>query len=135
MRRAAACAVAMLLAAACSSIGRGGSVDAVTVTPASAGHSIELRQGQELLVRLPGDSVNGYRWLLPAAPSDVLQLEGLPSFEHDPTAPGAAATPRVEIWRFTPAHKGRQVLRFDYRRPWETDAPPLRHLSFTVTVR
>ena len=44
-------------------------------------------------------------------------------------------TPGVEIWRFTTAHKGQQILLFDYRRPWDTEAPPLRQLSFTVTVR
>jgi len=27
------------------------------------------------------------------------------------------------------------VLVFDYRLPWEPDAPPARQLSFTVTVR
>ena len=107
----------------------------MTVTPESAGRPIELREDQALLVRLPSNSVNGYRWLLAAAPSDVLKLEGLPSFEHDPVAPGAVGAPGVEIWRFTPAHKGQQVLLFDYRRPWETEAPPLRELSFTITVR
>jgi inhibitor of cysteine peptidase len=120
---------------ACSSIDRGGSAIAVTITPESAGRPIELRRDQELLVRLPSNSANGYRWLLAAAPSVVLKLEGLPAFEHDPAIPGAVGTAGVEIWRFTTAHKGRQILLFDYRLPWETDAPALRQLSFTVTVR
>ena len=123
------------MSACSSSIGRGGSVGAVTVTPENAGRPIELGQDQELLVRLPSNSASGYRWLLAAAPSDVLKLEGLPSFEHDPAVPGAVGTSGVEIWRFAPAHKGQQVLLFDYRLPWETDAPAVRQLSFTVTVR
>ncbi len=86
-------------------------------------------------MRLPSNSANGYRWLLAAAPSDVLKLEGLPAFEHDPIGPGVMATAGVEIWRFAPAHTGEQVLLFDYRLPWETDTPALRQLSFTVTVR
>ena len=107
----------------------------MTITPESAGQTIELRKDQELRVRLPINTGNGYRWLLAAAPSDVLKLEGLPAFEHDPARPGVGGTPGVEIWRFTTAHKGQQILLFDYRRPWDTEAPPLRQLSFTVTVR
>jgi predicted secreted protein len=125
----------LLLVSACSSIGRGGPVPAVTITPENAGRTIVLEEDQQLLVRLPSNSVNGYRWLLAAAPSDVLKLEGLPAFEHDPAGPGVAPTTGVEIWRFTTAHKGQQLLLFDYRLPWATDAPALRQLSFTVTVR
>ena len=125
----------LLLVSACSSVGRSGSTIAVTITPENAGRTIELRKDQELLVRLPSNSANGYRWLLAAAPSDVLKLEGLPAFEHDPAVSGGLATAGVEIWRFTTPHTGQQVLLFDYRLPWETDAPAVRQLSFTVTVR
>ncbi len=125
----------LLLVSACSSIGRGEPAVAVTITPDNAGRTIELRKDQALLVRLPSNAVNGYRWLLAAAPSDVLKLEGLPAFEHDPAGPRVAPNAGVEIWRFTTPHAGQQVLLFDYRLPWETDSPALRQLSFTVTVR
>jgi inhibitor of cysteine peptidase len=105
----------------------------VMITPESAGRTIELRWDQELLVRLPNNPVTGYRWSLAAAPAAVLKLEGLPALEREPNGPGGVAV--VEIWRFTTAHTGQQVLVFDYRLPWEIDAPPARRLSFTVTVR
>jgi inhibitor of cysteine peptidase len=128
--------VALVLVSACSSTTvRGPALSAVVVTPESAGRTIELREDQELLIRLPSNSVNGYRWLLAAAPSTVLKLEGLPAFERDPVNSSIVGTPGVEIWRFSTGHKGQQVLLFDYRLPWMTDAPPLRQLSFTVTVR
>jgi inhibitor of cysteine peptidase len=122
--------VSLLLVAACSLAGRGAPGGAVMITPESNGRTIELRSDQELLVRLPGNPAMGYRWSLAAAPAAVLKLEGLPAVERDP-----GGGPVVEIWRFTTAHTGRQVLVFDYRLPWETDAPPARQLSFTVTVR
>jgi predicted secreted protein len=103
------------------------------ITPESAGRTIEIRSDQELLVRLPNNPATPYRWSLAAAPAAVLKLEGLPAIERDPNGPGGVAV--VEIWRFTTAHTGQQVLVFDYRLPWETDAPPARQLSFTVTVR
>ena len=103
------------------------------ITPESAGRTIELRWDQELLVRLPNNPATGYRWSLAAAPATVLKLEGLPALERDPNGRGGAAV--VEIWRFTTVHAGQQVLVFDYRLPWETDAPSARQLSFTVTVR
>ncbi len=103
------------------------------ITPESNGRTIELRAEQELLVRLPGNPATGYRWSLAAAPAAVLKLEGPPALERA-AGPGAGG-PVVEIWRFTTAHRGQQILVFDYRLPWETEAPPARQLSFTVTVR
>jgi inhibitor of cysteine peptidase len=124
--------VLLFLVAACSLAGRGAPGGAVLITPESNGRTIELRSDQELLVRLPGNPAMGYRWSLAAAPAAVLKLEGLPALERDSAGAGG---PVVEIWRFTTAHTGQQVLIFDYRLPWETDAPPARQLSFTVTVR
>ena len=103
----------------------------MTITPEAAGRTIELRSDQELLVCLPSNPATGYRWSLAAAPADVLQLEALPAFERSAGTVGAG----IEIWRFTLARKGQQILRFDYRLPWEADAPPARQLSFIVTVR
>ena len=123
--------VALIAACASSDFGARG---AVLITPESAGRTIELRSGQELLVRLPSNPGPGYRWALAAAPADVLKLEGLPSFERNPSASNTPSAPGFEIWRFTLARKGQQVLTFDYRLPWDGDAPPARQLSFTITV-
>jgi len=106
----------------------------VTITPESAGRTIELRSDQGLLVRLPSNPATGYRWSLAAAPADVLKLEGPPAVERNPAGAGMGA-PGIEIWRFSLARKGQQTPRFDYCLPWESDAPPGRQLSFTVTVR
>jgi len=128
--------VLLFLVAASASIGLGGSHAGgwVTITPESAGRTIELRSDQELLVRLPSNPATGYRWSLAAAPADVLKLEGPPAVERNP-AGAALGAPGIEIWRFSLARKGQQILRFDYCLPWESDAPPARQLSFTVTVR
>jgi predicted secreted protein len=124
--------VSAFLFTACSPAAHPASGGAVMITPESAGRTVELRWDQELLVRLPNNPATPYRWSLAAAPTAVLKLEGLPAIERDP---GGAVERVVEIWRFTTAHTGQQVLIFDYRLPWETDAPPARRLSFTVTVR
>jgi len=127
--------VSLLMVAACARSGRAGADIVVMVTPESAGRPIELRFDQALLVRLPRNLVTGYRWSLAAAPGDVLKLEGLPAIERDAIGPGGVGAPGSEIWRFTTARKGQQILVFDYRLPWDADTPPLRQLSFTVTVR
>ena len=94
------------------------------ITPENAGRPIEIRWDLVLLVRLPNYPATAYRWSLAAAPATVL--------ERDPAVAGG---PFVEIWRFTTVHTGQQQLVFDYRLPWQPDAPPARQLSFTVTVR
>jgi inhibitor of cysteine peptidase len=124
----------IVLAGACASTDFGPH-GAVMITPESAGRTIELQSGQELLVRLPSNPATGYRWALAAAPAEVLKLEGLPSFERNPNGANTPSAPGFEIWRFTLARKGQQVLTFDYRLPWDGDAPPAHQLSFTVTVR
>ncbi|HKQ65527.1 MAG TPA: protease inhibitor I42 family protein [Methylomirabilota bacterium] len=124
----------IVLAGACASTDFGPH-GAVMITPENAGRTIELRSGQELLVRLPSNPAMGYRWALAAAPADVLKLEGLPSFERNPNGANRPGAPGFEVWRFTLARKGQQVLTFDYRLPWDGDAPPAQQLSFTVTVR
>ncbi|MGH7346453.1 MAG: protease inhibitor I42 family protein [Candidatus Rokuibacteriota bacterium] len=127
--------VLLLTIAACALVGPARPGVAVTITPESAGRPIELRTDQALLVRLPSNLVTGYRWSLAAAPSDVLRLAGPPAFERDTTGAGGVGAPGTEVWRFTPAGKGERTLLFDYRLPWDVDAPPVRQLSFTVTVR
>jgi inhibitor of cysteine peptidase len=124
--------VSLFFVTACSRAGLGAHGGTVMITPESNGRTVEVRTDQELVVRLPGNPAMGYRWSLAAAPAAVLKLEGLPQLERDPAGAGG---PVVEIWRFTTAHAGQQVLVFDYRLPWETEAPPARQLSFTVTVR
>ena len=127
--------MSLLTVAACAVVGPVRPGVAVTITPESDGRTIELRSDQALLVRLPNNLITSYRWSLAAAPSDVLRLEGLPAFERDLTGAGTVGAPGTEIWRFTTAGKGQRTLLFDYRLPWDTDAPPLRQLSFTITVR
>jgi inhibitor of cysteine peptidase len=107
----------------------------LVITPENAGSPIEIGSHQVLLVRLPANSATGYRWALAAAPSDVLQLQGLPAFERDQAGSTTTPGPGTEIWTFTTARKGQRVLLFDYRLPWAPDTPPLRQLAFTVNVR
>ncbi|MGE5236194.1 MAG: protease inhibitor I42 family protein [Acidobacteriota bacterium] len=115
--------------------GHGSRWPAVTVTPDHSGRPVELAPGQELIVRLPSNPTTGYRWSLVAPAKGVLESEGSPGFESQSSGTPLVGAPGYELWRFRAVRRGAQPVRFEYRRPWENDTPPLRVVTFTVTAR
>jgi inhibitor of cysteine peptidase len=114
-----------------------GSVAPVTVSDSDSGNSIELQQGQELIIRLPSNPSTGYTWSQADATSVPLKVQGSPYYETDkssgnPPPPGAGGT---EVWTYTAASTGQQNLRFEYRRSWETGIPPEKVVTYSISVR
>lgn len=109
----------------------------LTVTEANSDESLELQQGQQLIIRLPANPSTGYAWAQ-ADPGNSLLKEDSPSaFEQDlsggnPPPPGAGGT---EVLTFSTGVTGQQTLRLDYLRPWETGVPPTKSVSYNVTVK
>ena len=109
----------------------------LTVTEAKSDESLELQQGQQLIIRLPANPSTGYAWAQ-ADPGNSLLKEDSPSaFEQDlsggnPPPPGAGGT---EVLTFSTGVTGQQTLRLDYLRPWETGVPPTKSVSYNVTVK
>ena len=103
---------------------------------AQAGHSVDLRVGQELVVRLAGNPSSGFRWrLIDVLETAPLQTAGPPVLETGATStamPGASGT---EVWRFRAGQPGPQTLRFEYRRVWEIHVEALRSLDLDVVVQ
>jgi predicted secreted protein len=106
---------------------------AVTVGEADAGRTIELERGQSIAVLLPSNRSTGFRWSLAPASAGVLTTAGDASYTQDSS--GAVGAPGVETWTFRASQRGRQELRFEYRRPWEKTVPPSRVIAFTIAVR
>lgn len=109
----------------------------VTVTDQNSGESIQLLLGQELMVRLPANPSTGYTWLqMGDTPNVVLQVADPTFFEQDlsqgnPPPVGAGGT---EVSSFTADAIGQQILKLEYKRPWETGVAPAKTVSYNVTV-
>jgi inhibitor of cysteine peptidase len=133
-------AMAMLGACASSSLAGGGlpapnpGAVAVHVTAADAGKTVSVKVGQPFSVDLVGVPTAGYIWAASATP-DFLSKTGSAG---GPTMlaqrqPGFAGGNHWEVTVFTAQKPGRGELKFEQRRPWETNEPPAA--TFLVTIQ
>jgi predicted secreted protein len=100
--------------------------------PDPADEVLELRAGEQHLVRLPGLGTAGYRW--------SARIEGDPAVAAVREAgqqalPGEALGASAgEAYSIHPNRAGEVLVRFEQRRPWEPEGaePAAEH---TVRVR
>ncbi len=119
-------AAAALTLAACASGPR-----RVDLGAGDDGKTVELKLADELLIKLPANRAQGYRWTLAGPQSRVLFRQGDPMFARPAgAAPDAGG---VETWSFRAAEAGEQVLQFEYRRASGKAAE--KTVRYTVVVR
>jgi inhibitor of cysteine peptidase len=106
-------------------------VTPLTLVEKDAGKSVEVKRGQTVVVRLDSNRSTGYRWTLIEADSSVLTSTGAAVYEER-AAGGPVGGSGTETWSFVVAKYGEQQLVFEYRRPWESDLPAARSVSYTV---
>jgi inhibitor of cysteine peptidase len=114
--------------------GAGDNMAAGDVTVTASG-PVSVKVGQTLVVTLASNPSTGYSWAISTAPdAAVLAQDGdltyTPS-NPDVVMPGSGGTESV---RFTAKAAGTTTLVLDYRRPWETDVPPVETVTIDVTV-
>ena len=90
-----------------------------------------MNSADELVVALQGNPGTGYAWEV--LPADVAVLEQVGEWEFEPQS-NLAGAPGTMTLRFRAVEAGQQVLQLVYRRPWETDVPPLDTFEVTVIV-
>jgi inhibitor of cysteine peptidase len=104
----------------------------VTVT---ASGPVSVKVGQTLVVTLASNPSTGYSWAISTAPdSAVLTQDGDITYtatNPDVVMPGSGGSETV---RFTATAAGTTTVVLDYRRPWETDVPPVETVTIDVTV-
>src|SRR5580704_13118580 len=130
LRRAA---VAVFFVAAHGVVaGQVGAGGATVVTEQTHG-DVSLRVGAVLEVRLEANHTTGYSWVFAPAVNPVLMRQGKAVYQEH-VAGGTVGAGGVEVWRFKAVKAGKQGLQFEYRRPWEKGTPPVKMVTFSVTV-
>lgn len=124
--------IVLLIGVGCSIRTIGGPLQ---IGVAENGREVDLCQGQVLIVKLEANPTTGYQWVLVEGGRGILKQEGAPVYTGYPHAPMIVGAGGFETWRFQGAQPGREVLRFESRRPWEKDKPPDRVILFNVVVR
>lgn len=105
------------------------------LTEQENGKDILLDRGDELVIRLLSNRTTGYSWSLVMTGSGVLEQEGEAAYEAQRSDRRLMGAGGVEIWKFRAVKAGSITLKFNYRRPWEKDVPPVKSLSWPVTIR
>ncbi|MDR0248021.1 MAG: protease inhibitor I42 family protein [Burkholderiales bacterium] len=105
-------------------------------TEALNGASIPLEVGQQLDVRLQSNRSTGHQWVQ-TEPMRGMLRDASPRYEIPP--PPEGSEPRVgaggmEIFSFTAARPGVQVLVFEYRRSWETSQDASKKIYYQIVV-
>jgi len=106
-----------------------------TVTVEDVGRPLPLEIGQELAVHLNSNHSTRYSWALSESTTRSLAARGEPEYITDAASRDKAGAGGIEVWRFVAIRTGQQTLNFEYRRPWEKNAPPAESASFDVTVQ
>ena len=105
----------------------------LTVTEAQAGAAIEIGLEQELVVELTTGGTDGREWSLVDLAPGVLVATG-PKFQRALLGTTDDASSGQSIWRLRPSAAGKVNLRFEYRRPRNTEAA-VSVVAYAVTVR
>jgi predicted secreted protein len=105
----------------------------LTVTEAQAGAGIELGREQELIVRLTTVGTSGREWSLVDLAPGVLVATG-PKFQRALIGTTDDDSSGQSIWRLRPSAAGSVSLRFEYRRPRNTEAAAAV-VTYAVTVQ
>lgn len=104
---------------------------AVTLAESDSGAKVDVDPGGRVFVVLGSNRTTGFGWTLAAPGPGSLARIGDPVYIPGAT-PGEGGT---EIWLFRASGRGRQELRFEYRRPSDRAAPPAKTVSYAVSVR
>ena len=102
----------------------------VTVTKADNDQTVKVATGGQVIVKLPWSPGTGYDWGLTRSDPSMLRQEG--EARTEPAKEPMPGAPETRIFLFKALKAGSTALEFQYRRPFEKDAPPVE--SFRVQV-
>jgi predicted secreted protein len=112
---------------------------AAQIAPRSGGFDVaggveEIRvlAGKQFSITLASNKTTGYSWRL-AAPLDPVMLKQI-SDDFHPADSGAVGAPGEEVWTFESVGKGAAKLDFEYVRPFEKDAKPVKTAKYSIVV-
>lgn len=97
-----------------------------------SGSTVEVPAGTFLEVALAGNASTGFRWAFIDSGEGVVIDTGRRRVALD--EPRRIGSGGVETRRLQAVRPGRQIVVFEYRRPWQTGGAPARTVSWTILV-
>jgi predicted secreted protein len=93
---------------------------------------IRVLAGKQFSITLNANHTTGYSWRL-AAPLDAARLRQIGDDYHAATS-DAVGAPGEEVWTFECVAAGTVELDFEYVRPFEKDAKPVKKAKYLVVI-
>ena len=93
---------------------------------------IRVLAGKQFSITLNANHTTGYSWRLPTPP-DPATLKQI-SNEYHAADSGAVGAPGEEVWTFEAVGTGAVQLDFEYVRPFEKDAKPVKLARYSVVI-
>jgi len=121
LRRLAPSLAALVLVAACRH-----------QPPPGTPRPLAAQAGMRFTVTLESSPSTGYRWYLAAQPNPAVVR--VVSSEYRQAPAQSVGAPGDEVWTFDALAPGTATLAFEYKRPWNADAPPAKFQTFDVRV-
>jgi inhibitor of cysteine peptidase len=122
--------IALFILVGCSSARA--SAKTVKLTDADAGKTIELQNGNLLVVTLDGNITTGFNWEMVPQTSAVLKQLGEPVVTPDSSALGSGG--KISL-KFQAVKAGQANLTLIYHRSFEKDVPPEKTFEVTILVK
>jgi predicted secreted protein len=106
------------------------------VTKDDAGKLIRVPVGARFAVELVGVPTAGYVWTATMTPDFLTQVDqAMGPTSSAQLQPGFTGGNHWEVTIFKAVSPGTGELRFEQRRPWETNQPPADTFSVTISAR
>ncbi len=94
---------------------------------------LDVAVNEEFHFTLASNATTGYHWELAGPLEDaVVRLVASEYIAPKTNLVGAGGH---EIWIFRAVSPGQTVVRLKYLRPWEKDVPPVKTVSYIISVR
>lgn len=103
----------------------------IALTERQSGSEIKAHVGRQIDIRLPSNRSTGYQWQQIEPMRGILR-DASPHYEQ--AAPDVPGSGGVDIFNFTAARPGKQILRFEYRRVWAESGAPAQKADFIIIV-
>ena len=94
---------------------------------------IRVLAGKQFSITLNANHTTGYNWRL-AKPLDPATLRQISDDYHAATS-DAVGAPGEEVWTFECVAAGNVELDFEYVRPFEKDAKPVKTAKYSIVIK
>jgi inhibitor of cysteine peptidase len=108
----------------------------LSITDADDNKTVTLAKGQSILVKLSSNPTTGYKWSVVSTDRTFGYPSAEKFFASSPGGPvGSGGVQRFTWKTSSPLNMvGSHTVKLEYKRSWETNAPPAKTFTFTVKI-